>query len=226
VCSGSDAGDEIEDDDSIGKLDPRFRQDTNVIVYFTLPSGQEEIIIDYNMCFADKQAYLAFKENNCEFGTTIEGGLKQFESQLKLGQVFKGGAAVAAEKQASNEWLAKQLPPIDFEFKLCTLIDFIKKQGYPIENSFVSYYSADFQVQINCGPEPISKAVAISISDLEQNDEGEHTLKLIFSKGIKGDFYDTEANQNKSNFEELSKQEQFAQRNKERSIGFIIEKVA
>jgi hypothetical protein len=70
----------------------------------------------------------------------------------------------------------------------------MKKQGYPIENSFVSYFSADFQVQINCGPEPISKAVALSMTDLEQNDQGEFCLKLIFSKGIKGDFYDTEAN--------------------------------
>lgn len=75
------------------------------------------------------------------------------------------------------------------------LVDFLKKQGYPIENSFVSYYSADFQVQINCGPEPISKVVALSITDLEQNQLAEYQLKLIFSKGIKGDFYDTEVNQ-------------------------------
>ena len=59
-------------------------------------------------------------------------------------------------------------------------MEFLKKQGYPIENSFVSYYSADFQVQINCGPEPVSKAVALSVSDLGHNEQGELCLKLIF----------------------------------------------
>lgn len=33
---------------------------------------------------------------------------------------------------------------IEFEFKLAKLVNYIKKQGYPVENSFVSYYSADF----------------------------------------------------------------------------------
>lgn len=92
---------------------------------------------------------------------------------------------------------------IDPEFQLCTLIEFLKKQGYPIENSFVSYYSSDFQVHINCGPEPVSKAVALSITDLEQNEQGELCLKLIFSKGIKGEFYDTEVNQ--ENYKHMSK---------------------
>jgi hypothetical protein len=33
---------------------------------------------------------------------------------------------------------------LDLEFKLHKIVDFIKKQGYSIENSFVSYYSSDF----------------------------------------------------------------------------------
>jgi hypothetical protein len=36
------------------------------------------------------------------------------------------------------------LENIEFEYKLSNLTNHIKKQGYPIENSFVSYYSADF----------------------------------------------------------------------------------
>ena len=57
----------------------------------------------------------------------------------------------------------------------------------------MSYHSADFQVFVNCGPEPISKVVVLTITDLEQNEStGENQLKLIFSRGIKGDFYDTE----------------------------------
>lgn len=58
---------------------------------------------------------------------------------------------------------------IEFEFKLSKLVNFIKKQGYPIENTFVSYYSADFQVNINCGNDPISPTITICPSDLEEN---------------------------------------------------------
>ena len=124
------------------------------------------------MCFADKVAYLANKDN-LEMGSKTNG--------LEFGDEFQDS------ERSKNAH-------IDLEFKLHKLVDFLKKQGYPIENSFVSYYSADFQVQINCGPEPISKVVALSMTDLEQNHLGEYQLKLIFSKGIKGDFYDTEVN--------------------------------
>jgi hypothetical protein len=61
------------------------------------------------------------------------------------------------------------------------------------------------------------------MTELEQNEStGEYQLKIIFSKGIKGDFYDAVEN----NLEEEYKEDDQLQRNKERSIGFIIEKVA
>jgi hypothetical protein len=65
--------------------------------------------------------------------------------------------------------IVNHLKPLDLEFKLCKLVKFLRIQGYPIDNSFVSYYSIDFQVQINCGPDPISKAVVLNPSDLEIN---------------------------------------------------------
>jgi len=48
--------DEIEEDDdeSIDKIDPHFKKFRTVIVYICLPSGQEEIMIDYEMTFADR----------------------------------------------------------------------------------------------------------------------------------------------------------------------------
>ena len=33
---------------------------------------------------------------------------------------------------------------IEWEFKLQKLVNHIKKQGYPIENTYVSYFSSDF----------------------------------------------------------------------------------
>jgi hypothetical protein len=52
-----------EEEDSFEKIDPRFKQSKQVVVYITLPSGQEEVIIDYVMNFSDKNAYTVFKEN-------------------------------------------------------------------------------------------------------------------------------------------------------------------
>lgn len=55
-------GDE-DNDDRTENIDPMYRKNLKVIIFFTLPSGQEEILTDYDMCFADKAAYLANKDN-------------------------------------------------------------------------------------------------------------------------------------------------------------------
>lgn len=52
-----DGGDEEFDEDSEEKsedIDHKFRLHRSVNVYITLPSGDEEIILDYDMCFTDK----------------------------------------------------------------------------------------------------------------------------------------------------------------------------
>lgn len=115
---------------------------------------------------------------------------------------------------------------IEFEFKLGKLINYIKKQGYPVENSFVSYYSADFQVQINCGADPISPAISICPTDLEENQfSNELSLQLIFARSMKEDLDEVEKLQQNQPAENLTPDLLALQRNKERSIGFIIEKV-
>ena len=75
---------------------------------------------------------------------------------------------------------------------------------------------------INCGPDPISKAITISLSDLEVNNESkEFSIQLIFARGVKAELYDQNENSKiENNTDDLA-----LQRNKERSIGFIIEKV-
>jgi len=129
-----------EDEDSVDKIDSRFKKNKNVLVYICLPSGQEEIMIDYEMCFADRQAYNNWKESSDVF-MNQDGTLPQFESNMGFRSKSHN------DNSNSGEWHAKtniNVSDSDYEFKLCTLIDYIKKQGYPIENSFVSYYSADF----------------------------------------------------------------------------------
>ena len=59
---------------------------------------------------------------------------------------------------------------VELEYPLSKLVAYVKKQGYPIEGSFVSFYSANFQAQINCGPEPTSPAIMIKYADLDYSE--------------------------------------------------------
>lgn len=65
----------------------------------------------------------------------------------------------------------------------------------------------------------------IQPTDLITDDQNENILRIVFARGIKGDFYDAEINKMDGMIEEMTPQEQALQRNKERSIGFVIEKV-
>ena len=71
----------------------------------------------------------------------------------------------------------------DLRIKLNDIVNFLKKQGYPLENTFVSYYSSIFSAYINCNLDPISDSVQITVADLETIDNTE-ALKLKFQKGI------------------------------------------
>ena len=110
---------------------------------------------------------------------------------------------------------------MELEFALGQLTAYLKKQGYPVSKSFISYYSADFKAMVNCGPEPISRAIMIYLHDLEYNSQTkEHSLQIVFARGVKADL-DTE----KAEAELQTEEAGMVQRNKERSIGFIIDKV-
>lgn len=55
--------------------------------------------------------------------------------------------------------------------RLFDVIIFLKKQGYPLENTLVSYYSAVFSAFINCNADPIPKKVWLTEDDLELFDD-------------------------------------------------------
>ena len=73
--------------------------------------------------------------------------------------------------------------------RLHDVILFLKKQGYPLENTFVSYYSAVFSAFINCNLEPISKKVWLTEDDLEMFDDV-LSLRLKFQKAISRQYKD------------------------------------
>lgn len=82
-------------------------------------------------------------------------------------------------------------------------------------------------MQINCGSDPISPAISICPTDLEENQfSNELSLQLIFARSMREDLEDAEKLQQNQQAENLTTPDLLAlQRNKERSIGFIIEKV-
>lgn len=74
-------------------IDPRFRFTEKVTVYYTLPNGNDEILLNYPMVFADKQRYQNFKDGNIPIP---DFGIEENNSQAK--------------------------PVLDYDFKLCKLV--------------------------------------------------------------------------------------------------------
>ena len=51
--------------------------------------------------------------------------------------------------------------------RLYDAINHLKRQGYPIENTFVSYYSAICSAYVNCNLDPVSKQIFLAESDFD-----------------------------------------------------------
>lgn len=58
-------------------------------------------------------------------------------------------------------------PGDDLRLRLHDVIIFLKQQGYAIENTFISFYSAIFSAYVNCNLDPVSKTIWLSNEDLE-----------------------------------------------------------
>lgn len=67
--------------------------------------------------------------------------------------------------------------------RLFDVILFLKKQGFPLENTYISYYSSVFLAYVNCNLDPISKTIWLTDDDLEQIDSSQ-SLRLKFQKGL------------------------------------------
>lgn len=75
----------------------------------------------------------------------------------------------------------------EYFFKLDDAIVFLKRQGYPIDGTNVSYYSSIFSAFVNCDVDPVGDFVHISEKDLEVID-GTLSLRLRFDKGVSQSF--------------------------------------
>ena len=70
-------------------------------------------------------------------------------------------------------------------------MSFLKRQGYPLEGTNVSYYSAIFSAFVNCNMDPVGDFVHICEKDLEMIDNAP-SLRLRFEKGINQLYHDDE----------------------------------
>ena len=73
--------------------------------------------------------------------------------------------------------------PKETFFRLNEVIGFLKRQGYPLEGTNVSYYSAIFSAFVNCNSDPVGDFVHIVEKDLEIIDNMP-SLRLRFETGI------------------------------------------
>ena len=71
--------------------------------------------------------------------------------------------------------------------KLSEIIVFLKRQGYPLEGTNVSYYSSIFSAFVNCDIDPVGDFVHIREQDLELIDNTQ-SLRLRFDKADQPNF--------------------------------------
>ena len=103
-----------------------------VNVFVTLPSGDEEIITSYKMKFKERKI-----SKNQDASVLKMGDGSQHKGPVDLDDVLLKDDHEGGETDATSQ--------VALEFNLATLVSFIKRQGFPVESSYISYYSADFQ---------------------------------------------------------------------------------
>ena len=68
----------------------------------------------------------------------------------------------------------------DLYFHLSDVIAFLKRQGYPIDGTNVSYYSSILSAFVNCNKDPISDSVYIAAGKDLEIINGTPSLRLRF----------------------------------------------
>jgi hypothetical protein len=143
-------------------------------------------------------------------------------------------------------------PKPTMRLRLHDVVVYLKKQGYPLENTFVSFYSAVFSAFINCNVDPVSKKLWLTEDDLElfddvlslrlkfqrsvnkqynidvDSDENEDLEQSVDSlgKSCKGRRASSRMNDNLAAKGSENTSEHKLPRTKERTVGYIIDKVS
>jgi hypothetical protein len=178
-----------------------------------LPTEEKELVLDYEMKFIDRN-YQA-KQSSGDLG---------YDENSKPDNLA----------DATSE----------YECNLADVVVFLKKCGYPLENCFVSFQSPVFSAYINCGLDPLPQSIKLTKEDFAQVNKGEqYRLQLKFIWGIRSEYKgDDEVGIMQPELEHQesaggrskravapassSQMDKENKRTKERTIGYIIEKVS
>ena len=90
-------------------------QEHEVTIWITLPSGDEEVLEKLPVRFIEKPLLDTVRNVN-----------------------------KSKEKENDGSSRSNDTSNVELEYPLSKLVALVKKQGYPVEGSFVSYYSANF----------------------------------------------------------------------------------
>ena len=155
---------EEEEDDQLNDIEMKYGFRQSVILEMTLPTGEREIIAEYQMKFLDRN------------------------HQAKVNLEMEGdGEGIANGFKPKDLHEATQ----DYECTLSEVITYLKKCGYPLENCFISFFSPIFSAYINCGLDPLPASIKITKEDLSQVQLQDHEifkLLLKFQWGIRSEY--------------------------------------
>ena len=118
----------------------------------------------------------------------VIGDSKQTPQSVNI-SILKNNEKAQSDKPDASAVLPGSKNTDDLRLRLHDVIVFLKKQGYAIENTFISFYSAIFSAYVNCNLDPVSKTIWLSDEDLEIID-GQLSLRLKFIKGLCKQFTD------------------------------------
>lgn len=133
---------DAEEDQQMNQIINKFGFKDSVILDMTLPSGEREVITDFQMQFLNRNYQFAMNmglENDTEAGQD-----NPFFQRAK--NIFEANA--------------------DYECTLADVVNFLKKCGYPLENCFLAFFSPVFSAYINCGLDPLPNSIKITKEDL------------------------------------------------------------
>lgn len=72
---------------------------------------------------------------------------------------------------------------LELRVRLFDILTFLKKQGFMLQKTVVSYLSFAFNAFVNCNSDPVSKAIWVSLDDFEVID-GKKSLRLKFQREV------------------------------------------
>ena len=155
---------EEEEDDQMNDIEMKYGFRQSVILEMTLPTGEREIIGEYQMKFLDRN-------HQARVNLEMEGE----------GEGITNGFKPKDLHEATQ----------DYECTLSEVITYLKKCGYPLENCFISFFSPIFSAYINCGLDPLPASIKITKEDLNQvawQDKEIFKLLLKFQWGIRSEY--------------------------------------